>query len=572
MTSSQNLEDVGAPARAGAKPDTSVDPATLLVIKGPNLGRHYPLRSGETTIGRQSDLPVCLESQAVSRQHARITYHDRTFYVEDLQSSNGTYVNGKRIKDRTALTTEDTLQVGPYLFCLRPVVAGEPEDDEVVIRDKVSADPAHLTVHGQDARFKLKVVLEIAQHLARTIDPDKLFGKLLDHLMGLFPQADRGIVILCDKEQLILRAQRTRRPDEFATSSYSRTVVRRALQEGIGILSEDVGSDQRFQASATFASLNVRSLMCVPLICQDGRRLGALQIDSGQISRPFAVEDLQLLTAIGLQAAVALDNAVLSAELIREERLRRELALARDIQRGFLPTNFPAGEHGFELYARIHSAREVSGDLYDFFPLKDGRMAFFIGDVAGKGIPAALFILAVRTLSRYVAAEGLTPAQTLSRLNAALAVDNFSGVFVTMMHGVYDPQNGEVLFASGGHPMPLIRGGDGALREVKMKPGRFLGYAESELDVEDLSLKLEPGDALIVYTDGFTEAHAPDRQTMFGLERLMEVLAQGSHLSLEASVDRASAAVAEFTGSAELQDDQTLLMLRRLYLDTPRPG
>jgi len=575
MSTTPQVSDDREPAEGTVLPLTSVDPAILLVIKGPHLGRQYPIGRGETVIGRHTDAGICLESQAVSRQHARVSTQDGQYFVEDMQSSNGTYINGKRIRERTALKQEDTLQIGPYLFCLRPLTQGEPDDAELVIRDKVSADPSHFTLHGQDARFKLKVVLEIAQHLARTIDPDKLFNKLLDHLMGLFPQADRGVVILCEKDKLVVRAQRSRRPDDFSSFTFSRTVVRRALQDGVGILSEDVGADERFQASATFASLNLRSLMCVPLICQDGRRLGALQIDSFQAARPFSIEDLQLVTAVGLQAAVALDNAALSAELIREERLRRELALAQDIQRGFLPTNFPAGENGFELFAQIHSAREVSGDLYDFFQLKDGRWAFFVGDVAGKGIPAALFILAVRTLSRYLGMRSAGPAETLESLNSALAIDNFSGVFVTMVHGIYNPQTGELVFASGGHPAPLLRKRDGQTAEITTPPGRFLGYVEGELHLEEVQVVLEEGDTIIAYTDGFTEAHAPDGQAMFGTERLMQVLASSGDLSLESCVDGAGDAVAAFTGSRELQDDQTLLLLRRVSpsskADSPAP-
>jgi serine phosphatase RsbU (regulator of sigma subunit)/pSer/pThr/pTyr-binding forkhead associated (FHA) protein len=564
MSTTPQVSDHREPAEGTVLPLTSVDPAILLVIKGPHLGRQYPIGRGETIIGRHTDAGICLESQAVSRQHARISTQDGQFFVEDMQSSNGTYINGKRLRERTALTRDDTLQIGPYLFCLRPLTQGEPDDAEVVIRDKVSADPSHFTLHGQDARFKLKVVLEIAQHLARTIDPDKLFNKLLDHLMGLFPQADRGVVILCEKDLLVVRAQRSRRSDDFSSFTFSRTVVRRALQDGVGILSEDVGADERFQASATFASLNLRSLMCVPLICQDGRRLGALQIDSFQAGRPFSIEDLQLVTAVGLQAAVALDNAALSAELIREERLRRELALAQDIQRGFLPTNFPAGEQGFELFAQIRSAREVSGDLYDFFQLKDGRWAFFVGDVAGKGIPAALFILAVRTLSRYLGMRSSGPAETLEQLNSALAIDNFSGVFVTMIHGIYNPKTGELVFASGGHPAPFLRKQDGETTEVTVRPGRFLGYVEGEFHLEDVHVVLEVGDTFIAYTDGYTEAHAPDGQAMFGTERLSAVLASSMDLSLEGCIDRAGDAVAAFTGSRELQDDQTLLLLRRV--------
>src|SRR5206468_12248851 len=140
----------------------------------------------------------------------------------------------------------------------------------------------------------------------------------------------------------------------------------------------------------------------------------------------------------------------------------QELAMAREIQQGFLPTDFAVfPDQSFELFARIHPAREVSGDLYDFFPLSDGRLAFFVGDVSGKGMPAALFMIAVRTLCRHLGTAGDPPAATLARLNKALSADNPSSMFVTLLYGIYDPKSGEVVLASAGHPPPIRRPAEG---------------------------------------------------------------------------------------------------------------
>src|SRR5262249_23488756 len=144
----------------------------------------------------------------------------------------------------------------------------------------------------------------------------------------------------------------------------------KALEDGVGILSEDVHADERFSPSATLTALGLRSLICVPLLSQDGHRLGIVQLDRFRTGKSFSADDLQLLTTIGLQVAVVLENASLHAELIREERLRQELALAREIQQGFLPAEFPDSEKvGYELFARVSPAREVSGDFYDFMQL-----------------------------------------------------------------------------------------------------------------------------------------------------------------------------------------------------------
>jgi serine phosphatase RsbU (regulator of sigma subunit) len=410
------------------------------------------------------------------------------------------------------------------------------------------------------------MVLEIAQSLARTLDLDQLLGKLLDQLLRLFPQADRGMVLLCEQDRLMVRAQRSRGPDDPSEFSYSRTVVKQALEQGVGILSEDVRSDRQLPVSATLRSLDVRSFLCVPLICQDKRRLGVIQLDCRRSGRSFRSEDLQLLTALSLQVAVVLENAALHQEVLREERLRQELALAREIQQGFLPSELPeAAGQGFELFGSVYPARQVCGDLYDFFVLPDGRVAFLVGDVSGKGMPAALFMVAVRTLSRHLAVSSASPADMLRQMNRALAADNPSGMFVTVVQGIYTPSSGEVILASAGHPIPLLRRADGRAAPVPLKPGRLLGYDGGELHLTDARLSLLAGETLVLYTDGFTEARSPQGKAMFGVERLQEAVGgPRTPLPLDACVEEVKAQVEQFTRAAELQDDMTLLLLRRL--------
>jgi sigma-B regulation protein RsbU (phosphoserine phosphatase) len=249
---------------------------------------------------------------------------------------------------------------------------------------------------------------------------------------------------------------------------------------------------------------------------------------------------------------------------LKEERLRQELLLAREIQQAFLPKAFDILKNGrAEIYAHVQPAREVSGDLYDFFLLPDGRLAFFLGDVSGKGMPAALFMIAVRALSRHLAPSSHGPAEVLGKLNDALKVDNPTHLFVTLVCGFYDDKDGSVLLASGAHPYPLLRRKSGKVEVVTLPGGVMLGRSFLELKVTDHQLMLEPEDTLIFYTDGFTEAFAPDG-TMFGVERLAECLG-GSRtaLPLPRCAEEASAVIQRFTRQTELQDDQTLLMLRR---------
>jgi phosphoserine phosphatase RsbU/P len=538
--------------------------AALVTIQGPSVGQRFALTRERVEIGRQGDSDIYLESLAVSRQHARLVRHGDAWFVEDAGSSNGTYLNGNGVVGRIPLNEGDALQIGPYVFALRADPPATLADSSHVIRAQVEATAANRALLAQNPAYKLQVVLEISQHLGHALDEDTLLGVLLDHLLRLFPQADRGMVMLCEGDHFTVRSQRSRQQGGSADYPYSRTIVRKALDDGVGLLSEDVGGDPNLKLSQTILSLQLRSFLCVPLIGAQEKRLGVIQLDCLRPGLVFRAADLELLAAVSLHVSTVLENATLHAERLREVRLRQELLLARDIQQSFLPTQRdPLGPTGPELYAGVHPAREVSGDLYDYFPLAGGRLAFFLGDVSGKGMPAALFMIMVRTLIRHLAPAAASPADLLKRLNAALVADNPTALFVTLAHGVYDPCDGSVVIAVGGHPPPLVRRCDGRVDHVELRPGLMLGATPAEPLAEDRRLSLAPGETLALYTDGFTEAFAPDNKTMFGVEGLVQVLSQATSLPLNVCAEQAHVAVERFTGKTELQDDQSLLLLRR---------
>ena len=544
--------------------------SAIVILRGPESGRQFSIDEGRTTLGRNADCDVSLAGKQISRQHAHLYSQEGTYLLEDLGSSNGTFINSVRIAARTPcpLTERDTFQIGPYLFGLRSDQASTPETPEpsLVVRETISATSLNEKMFAEDAAAKLQVVLDIAQQLARTLEIDPLLDKLLEQLMKLLPQADRIMVILCEEDKLVLRAQRTLPGRDLSSLSFSRTIVKRALDEGIGMISEDLQSDQRYEPSHSIMSLDLHSILCVPLINLDGKRLGVIQADRFCKGFGFRVADLHLLTAIGMQVAIVLENVALHAEKLREERLMQELAMARDIQEGYLPEElegFPGAD--FEIFGHVFPARQVAGDFYDFVRTPAGRLAFFIGDVSGKGMPAALFMVAVRTLCRHLVKEVERPGQLLAKLNAELADDNPTCMFVTLAHGLYDPATGRVLLASAGHPTPMLRRAAGAVEEIPLKPGRLLGYSHEMLQFPEAHIQLAEGDTLCFFTDGLLEACTGKRLDMFGLERIRSLVSEFTPARpLADCTDAAKLAVDRFTGAKELQDDLTLLMLRRL--------
>jgi serine phosphatase RsbU (regulator of sigma subunit) len=540
-----------------------------LIDEGPEgqVGRRFSLDKLPAVIGRDPGVEISLPSQLVSRRHARILSRDGGFFIEDLGSRNGVLIGGARITGIAPFNDKDKIRIADFVLALEPPEEDNFVEDDTSVREQVDATTISHDVCNLQSGHKLQVLLELSRFLSSAVDAEALFKQLLDHLLILFPGADRGVVVLCEKGKLVVEAERSRSTGPQGGFPISRTIIRKALDEGLGLLSDDIHCDERFSDSATVQRVESRSLLCVPLIGHGSRRLGAVQLASARSDALFAAEDLHLLTTIGMQVAMVLENLSLQEERVQQAQLRKELAMAREIQQSFLPTDFsPLPGAGYELFAAVYPAREVSGDLYDFFPLDGGRLAFFVGDVSGKGMSAALFMVAVHALIRHLTLSSSGPAEILTQLNTALSRDNQTEMFVTLLHGVFDPKTGAAWLASAGHPRPLLHRRDGSIAEVPMSTGRLLGVGEDDLELADAHVELAPGDTLVLYTDGITEAPAQGEGAMFGRDRLAQVLllARKQKMSLEASAERVRQAVELYLGSSTLHDDLTLLLLRRV--------
>lgn len=535
--------------------------ARLITVRGiGDSPQQFPLDRDEIVLGRIPNVHLRLESREVSRRHARITRVNDRYYLEDLASSNGTFVNGMRIQDRIELRDQDQIRIGPFVLRFESSDTGEAPP---LIRAEVTVHSSNVDLFRLDAERKLKAVLEISHQLSGSLDLDAILPRLLQALMRLFMQADRGLILLVENGQLMARAAISRDQTRDGPA-YSRSVVRRVLEEGVGLVAEDVAGDSGFDMMHSVNRLNVRSFLCVPLKTSEGRPLGVVQLDTFRVNQPFTRDDLHLATALALHAGAVIENARLHAELLRQERVQHELMLARKIQEGFLPNDFDQVPPGLELYARVCPATEVSGDFYDFQQLSPTRLAFTIADVVGKGIPAALYMTATRTLCRHLATTAASPTGLLDQLNAVLYEDNQTMMFATVLHGVIDAYSGEAILASAGHPTPLLRRRTGVVEHVVARPGRPIGAFPMPVQAEDVRIHLEPGDALLLFTDGAVEAPHAVTQERYGIERLAQQFGSlPANQTLEQWCDRLRREVADYTRGSGMGDDITLLLLRR---------
>ncbi len=299
--------------------------AHLLLTQGPHAGQEFALGDGATVIGRQPGVEILLDAPEVSRQHARITRAQGRSFLEDLGSSNGTYVNNFPLRERVELHDRDEIHIGPFTLYFD---SGPESEPQLWIRAELPAHTTHRPLVQEDAGRKLAAVLEVTRQLAQTLELDDLLPRLLEHLLGLFPQADRGVILTCKGEDLLVRAVRGR-TTRVGEPAYSRSVVRRALAEGVGVLADNALDDPRFTKAQTLMSLGVRSFLCVPLQGQGSRTLGVVQLDRFGVGTPFTGEDLHLLTAVSIPVSVVLENAALHAQLVEHERVQRDLELAR---------------------------------------------------------------------------------------------------------------------------------------------------------------------------------------------------------------------------------------------------
>ena len=524
--------------------------AALVLLKSPGAaatGEELKLEGTSIVIGRSpEDCQLVIPGNAVSRKHAQITFSGGDYFIEDLRSRNKTYLNSKEVVARTALKHGDRIKICDFLFTFkdervpppRPPLPEdirrlppEPEPPEpentTTIEATLTRTPPQQFLETQPTD-KLRILLKISSALSKTLQLDSLLPQIADELFDLFKQADRCFLIQCDErgEQLMPRLVKTRRYTPGA-EQFSRTIVRTCLKNMQAILSEDASDDRNFGLAHSIAEFRIRSVMCVPLATQDNKPLGVIQLDNQDRTKKFTQEDLKLLMAVANQAALSLENARLHESLVTAEKNRQEVELARQVQMGFLPQTFP-DVPDYEFFAHYIAAHTVGGDYYDFIPLADGRQAVLLGDVSGKGVPAALLMAKLSAEARFCILSEPDPVAAIGRLNNHIAeVAARHDRYVTLAAAVLDPARHRVTLVNAGHMSPLVlRPAEGTLEEAvtKDQSGFALGWVPG-YEYEPVTVELLPGDSLLLYTDGIPDAEGASgaKFSMDGLRRALAV-------------------------------------------------
>jgi len=380
--------------------------------------------------------------------------------------------------------------------------------------------------------------------------PD-LFSLILDLSIEAVG-AERGVVMGLEGDDLVVRAVRG---EGFRISS---TVRERVINERQSVLVRDTRADAMFAMQQSIVAQNILTMMAVPLQTKD-RVLGLIHVDSRAFGQEFSQGDLELLTVLANIAAIRIEQERLAQIEVAQKMLARDLELAARIQRRLLPDAAPEGA-GFDVAGHNAPCRTVGGDYYDYFRYRDGKLGLLIGDVAGKGMPAALLMTSLKGGVQVMTEVQPDAAGLLERLNRVVCANFPSNRFVSLFSCVLDPAAPTLSFCNGGHNPPLLVKAGGEVQRLQ-GGGSILGF-DAEAAFESRTCALEPGDVLLLYSDGVTEATNPSDEE-FGEERLARIPAEHRGASASELVRRANEAVADWSKGAPPADDITLVVVRR---------
>ncbi len=523
------------------------------------------LKQDRYELGRADTNDLCFRDVAgLSRKHMVFERDGANWTVRDLGSTNGTYVNGAQLSGTHILKPKDQVKAGELSVVFSE--GGAAVNQTVVFVEKRSTTEqetsmtSSLDVLGEESKSAVSAHVEALIRAGRELAGHMPLDKLFDLILNLSVEAvgaSRGVLMTLEEGELQVRSSKGA---GFRISSHVRDLV---LNEKRSLLVRDALMDQALGARMSIVQDQIRSMLAVPLVTKNGV-IGLIYLDSPFLIREFTKEDLSVLTVMSNIAAVRIEHARL-AELEQAEKLRaQEMQHAAMIQRSILPGNFPPfpERKEFQLHAHMTPARGVGGDLFDFFLLDDDHLAFAVGDVSGKGVPAALFMAVARTLLRATAPHRPSPSDCLTYMNGALNKENTSGMFVTFFYGVLDTRTGELQFANAGHNPPYVFSPDGSYHVLEGNGGPMLGLFPG-LTYETSTTKFAPGEGILVYTDGVTEAK-DTAEEFFEETRLEEYLKAHASEPAEQLVNGLHQKVQEFAQGAPQADDITALALRYL--------
>jgi serine phosphatase RsbU (regulator of sigma subunit) len=523
---------------------------------------HIALPVQTITLGRASDCTIPIRDRFLSRRHAEINFADGVWQVRDCGSVNGTLVNGSKLTGPAVLKPGDHIILGDSEVVFEAADSEPPPTFVSVDSDshaKSLAIPMREAIAEVDrGRERTGVLASLGVQFIEDRSMSELFEFILDRVMALL-KPSRAALALLGNDRKTFTSVHVRRSESNDSIDLviSRTLLGEVIEERNVISFVDTGQDEKLARAESIVRQNIRSAVCAPLLVGDAV-LGVLYLDFLASRGSVTAEDLRLIAQIARFAAVKLETTRLREESIAKRLIDEELKTAYTIQSRLLPRELPSLD-SYCFAGTNKPCNTVSGDYYDVIARPDGRIYFIIADVSGKGITAALVISSLATAFNIFTRTDPAPADLVRDLNLTLAPKTAPTKFATLVVGVLDPATGTIDYANAGHVPPLLltAGGVQQLKTTDMVVGLFPGAA-----YRNQAARLAPGDSLILFTDGVTEAEN-EKEDQLGLPAVADLLSPMHGTRADTLLDAIDRRVQEFVGSVPLGDDVTLLSITR---------
>jgi serine phosphatase RsbU (regulator of sigma subunit)/pSer/pThr/pTyr-binding forkhead associated (FHA) protein len=551
----------------------------FLLIEPSGARREVPIHPLPFTIGRQNGNELTLRDVRISRQHTRIHLKEGKYIVEDLDSKHGTFVNGQRVFGKQELKPKDTIEFGVE-DSFRLMFIGEETSLDDLVKRVDSAPPPQ---SSSRELYHLGVMLEIVRVLHTSMSLEDVLTSVVDAAIQV-TKTERGVLLLRKnlltgveapgESELVSSVARDARggtlnPDELQISS---SILRQVMRSRRELIVSDVGEGMNQLSGgqqASVARLQLHTIVAIPLerlpvvgssdttvYGKPTELLGVLYLDSRAAGSAFSELDREVLRSLALEAGTVIENARLFSAARAKERFEHEMKIASQIQQLLLPKKFPHADQYTVVGSNI-ACESVGGDYYDVVELPGGRCGFVVADVSGKGIPASLLAAMLQGVFSATAGMDISLNTLGGRVNKYLCERTGDDRYATLFYGVLDSA-GRLEYINAGHVSPLVRTTLGQIYTLASDnfPLGMFDFAEYHSG----RAQLQAGDFLIIYTDGFTEAHNM-RQEMYGEAGLRETLRTFTGKTAEDLALAIQQGVRQFTGGASQADDMTLVVV-----------
>ena len=519
-------------------------------------------------IGRQPDNDLVLRDNRTSRSHARIIQEDDQYVLEDLNSRHGTWVNGHRIErhllhnlDRIGFGVEDSYQITVSL-----------ETGKITKMLEHFATSSHSGGMGDNALAKLRSLVEVARAVHNSLSTEEVLTAVVDAALAV-TACERGFLLLRKDQGLEIAVARDRDGKQIDASDLRvpRSLIQKALESRRELLSMsfDPLEEQNFRPEMSVAALELRSVVCLPLVqVRSGDHsetritstadatIGILYMDSRVSPADLSAGNRELLQTLAMEASTILENSRLMEEERTKLKIESELNFARDIQQGLLPRELPS-KGWFRADGSSTPSRQVGGDYFDARRISPTVWTAVVADVCGKGVSSALLAGFLQGAFQMTSVESGGLEAMMEHLNGFLLERTRGEKYATVFYCTLDA-SGKLEYANAGHCAPYLVSPDGRLRKLHTT-GMPVGMLE-EATFQPITIQIDPGDKLVIYSDGLTEA-GNAKGEFYESERLRACLRENAsrdaaalHLALRESVDA-------FRGAVPARDDITVLVI-----------